>query len=61
MIHFCINADKESLVDIDIVLEPQNLLVKLQSRYSSLSLLWVPEGKWLIHTLGYKTRLLDIE
>jgi hypothetical protein len=61
MIHFCVNANEESLVDIDIVLETQKLIIKLQSRYSSLSLLWVPEGKWLIHTLGYKTRLLDIE
>ena len=61
MIHFCVNATNETLVNIDIVIEPQKLCIKLQSRYSSLSLLWIPEGKWLIHTLGYKTRLLDIE
>lgn len=60
IIHFCVNAHKDSLVDIDIVLDTQDLHVKMQSRYSSLSLLWVPEGKWLIHSLGYKTIVLEM-
>lgn len=60
IIHFCVNAHKDSLVDIDIILDTQELHVKMQSRYSSLSLLWVPEGKWLIHSLGYKTIVLDM-
>jgi hypothetical protein len=60
IIHFSINAHKDSLVDIDVILDGQELRVKLQSRYSSLSLLWVPEGKWLVHALGYKSIILDM-
>ena len=60
VINFCVNAHKDSLVDIDIVLDNQNTIIKMQSRYSSLSLLWVPEGKWLIQSLGYKTIIIDV-
>ena len=60
IINFCINAHNDSLVDVDIVLDGQDTIIKMQSRYSSLSLLWVPEGKWLIQSLGYKTIIIDV-
>ena len=48
-------------VDIVVSTEGQDLAIKMESCYSSLSLLWVPQGKWLIHSLGYKTTPIDIE
>lgn len=48
-------------VDIVVSTEGQDLAIKMESCYSSLSLLWLPQGKWLIHSLGYKTTLIDIE
>ena len=61
IIHFCISANKGTLVDVDFVLDDQNITIKMISRASSFSLLWSPEGRWLIHSLGYKTKLIDTE
>ena len=59
-INICLSMPSDSLVDIDIFIPHQELTIKLQSRYSSLSLLWSPEGKWLVNTLGFKTFVVDI-
>lgn len=57
--HFYINtSDSECLVDIDVRLHNQDEIVKLHSRQSSLSLMWLPEGKWIINSLGFKTKLI---
>lgn len=57
IMHIYVNSTKESIVDIDIVLKEQETSVKLHSRNSSLSLMWLPEGRWIIHSLGYKTSI----
>jgi hypothetical protein len=59
IIHLCVNGEKEDDVDIDIIIDSQDLVIKMESCYSSLSLMWLPQGKWLIHTLGYKTIPID--
>ena len=58
-ITFTVNAHTDALVDVDLSLSGQDLNIKLHSRYSSVTLLWVPEGKWLIQSLGYKTTLIE--
>jgi hypothetical protein len=58
-INFLINANPDALVDIDIRIPKQDLTIKLLSRYSSVSLLWVPEGRWLIQSLGFKTTIIN--
>ena len=58
-INFMINANPDALVDIDIRIPKQDLTIKLLSRYSSVSLLWVPEGRWLIQSLGFKTTIIN--
>jgi len=58
-INLVVNAKPEALVDIDIVLPKQDITVKLLSKYSSVSLLWVPEGRWLIQSLGFKTTIIN--
>lgn len=55
IIHFCVNAKKSDNVDIRVIIEDQDMIIKMSSRFSSLSLLWSPSGQWLIHSLGYKT------
>lgn len=52
-----VNCSKDAIVDIDVLFKEQGLTLKLHSRNSSLSLLWLPEGKWIIHSLGYKTSI----
>ena len=52
-----VNCTKDAIVDIDVIFKEQGLTLKLHSRNSSLSLMWLPEGKWIIHSLGYKTSL----
>lgn len=58
-VNFLVNAEADALVDIDISIPKQGLVIKLVSRYSSVSLLWVPEGRWLIQSLGFKTTLIN--
>ena len=58
-IQFMVNASKDTLVDIDIHIPEQEVVIKLHSRFSSVSLLWVPEGRWLIESIGFKTTVLD--
>jgi hypothetical protein len=58
-LNILINADSDSLVDIDIRIPYQGYTIKLHSRYSSVSLLWVPEGKWLIESIGFKTTVIE--
>lgn len=57
IMHLYVNAAKNSLVNIDIVLKEQETTVNMHSRNSSLSLMWLPEGRWIIHSLGYKTNI----
>ena len=57
IINLYVNASVNALVDIDVVLKEQDTIVKLHSRNSSLSLMWLPEGRWIIHSLGYKTSI----
>ena len=57
IINLYVNASVNALVDIDIILKEQDTIVKLHSRNSSLSLMWLPEGRWIIHSLGYKTSI----
>lgn len=54
-----INAKKESLVDVDIILKEQDISIKMHSRNSSLSLMWLPEGRWVIQSIGYKTSIIN--
>jgi hypothetical protein len=58
-LNLIINADSDSLVDIDIRIPYQGYTIKLHSRYSSVSLLWIPEGKWLIDSIGFKTTIIE--
>ena len=58
-IQFIVNANKDTLVDIDIHIPEQEVIIKLHSRFSSFSLLWVPEGRWLVESIGFKTTVLD--
>jgi hypothetical protein len=58
-IQFMVNAGKDTLVDIDIHIPEQEVVIKLHSRFSSVSLLWVPEGRWLVESIGFKTTVLD--
>ena len=58
-INFLVNASPDALVDIDISIPKQDLCIKLLSRYSSISLLWVPEGRWLVQSLGFKTTIIN--
>ena len=60
IIHFSVNAEKKDKVNIMIMIDEQDLTIKLESCYSSLSLMWLPNGKWVIHSLGYKTTPIDI-
>jgi len=57
--NFVVNANPDALVDIDILLPSQEITIKLHSRFSFVSLLWVPEGRWLVQSLGFKTTLVN--
>lgn len=57
--HLYINAHKDAMVDIDIIMKEQDTTVKMHSRNSSLSLMWLPQGKWIIHSIGYKTSIVS--
>ena len=54
------NENTYDCVDIVVSTEGQDLAIKMESCYSSLSLLWLPQGKWLIQSLGYKTTPIEI-
>lgn len=52
-------SSKQSPVSINIQIPDQKLILELRSHYSSVSLLWLPEGKWLVESIGFKTTLID--
>ena len=52
-------SSKQSPVKINIQIPDQNIIFELRSHYSSVSLLWLPEGKWVVESIGFKTTLID--
>ena len=52
-------SSKQSPVEINIQIPDQNIIFELRSHYSSVSLLWLPEGKWVVESIGFKTTLID--
>jgi hypothetical protein len=59
IMNISLNTQHDSLVDIDIIIKDADITIKMHSRNSSLSLLWIPEGHWIIHSIGYKTTIIN--
>ena len=68
ILNICIDLqpnNKNSIedIDIDVIInnqcENKPLIIKMASPYASLSLLWVKTNKWIIHSIGYKTTIIN--